>query len=113
MTAESVVTEESPLFASASTAEPGPETVLRHDLLYQRFSPSRKRFIVGLIAYAALIPGKSLNYYCPRWRADVQSVRSFGLGVVYTLHPRDRQRTQYHWSRCQASLHVLVFIITM
>ena len=49
-------TEESPLLTPPSDSE-----ISKHDLLYQRFSPSQKRTIVGLISYGAVIPCEYLN----------------------------------------------------
>ena len=51
-------TEESPLIdAEASTTDP---EVLKHDLLYQRFTPAQKQVIVALISWAAVIPCRAL-----------------------------------------------------
>ena len=50
-------TEESSLLA----VSPSDQRTLKHDLLYQRFSPSQKRAIVTLISYAAVIPCEYLN----------------------------------------------------
>ena len=47
-------TEETPIL-TGTTSISDPE-ILKHDLLYQRFSPSQKRTIVALISYAAVIP---------------------------------------------------------
>lgn len=46
-------TEESPLLATPVSADP---EILKHDLLYERFTPSHKRVIVAVISWAALIP---------------------------------------------------------
>ncbi|KAI1785644.1 MFS general substrate transporter [Ganoderma leucocontextum] len=54
-------TEESPLLAASS---PDPE-ILKHDLLYQRFSSSQKRTIVALISYAAVIPFLASGSFIP------------------------------------------------
>lgn len=50
-----MASEESPLLAPPS-ADP---EIAKHELLYQRFSPSKKQFIVGLISWAAVIPCQS------------------------------------------------------
>ncbi|KAM5536391.1 hypothetical protein V8D89_009930 [Ganoderma adspersum] len=54
-------TEESPLLTPSSS---DPE-ILKHDLLYQRFSPSQKRTIVALISYGAVIPFLATGSFIP------------------------------------------------
>ena len=46
-------TEETSLLTDPPSTDP---EALRHELLYQRFSPSQKRVIVALISLAGLIP---------------------------------------------------------
>ncbi|KAI1791618.1 MFS general substrate transporter [Ganoderma leucocontextum] len=53
-------TEESPLLAASSDPE-----ILKHDLLYQRFSLSQKRRIVSLISYAGVIPFLASGSFIP------------------------------------------------
>ncbi|KAI8974223.1 MFS general substrate transporter [Trametes punicea] len=59
-------TEESPLLDSEapaiSTADP---EILKHDLLYQRFTPTQKRMIVALISWAAVIPFLASGSFIP------------------------------------------------
>ncbi|KAI0738042.1 MFS general substrate transporter [Daedaleopsis nitida] len=55
-------TEASPLLAPPLSSDP---EVLKHELIYQRFSPSRKRFIVSLIAWAAVIPFLASGSFIP------------------------------------------------
>ena len=50
-----------PLLAALPASEVPASEILRHELLYQRFSPSQKRTIVALISYAAVIPCEYLN----------------------------------------------------
>nr|VWO96050.1 Efflux pump FUB11 (Fusaric acid biosynthesis protein 11) [Ganoderma boninense] len=54
-------TEETPLLATPPTI---PE-ILKHELLYQRFSPTQKRTIVALISYAAVIPFLASGSFLP------------------------------------------------
>ncbi|KAI0806691.1 MFS general substrate transporter [Fomes fomentarius] len=56
-----MASEESPLLAPPST---DPE-IVKHELLYQRFSPSKKQFIVGLISWAAVIPFLASGSFIP------------------------------------------------
>ncbi|TBU29305.1 MFS general substrate transporter [Dichomitus squalens] len=58
-------TEESSLLASSSSSSSADSEILKHDLLYRRFSPSQKRVIVSLIAYAALIPFLASGSFVP------------------------------------------------
>ena len=82
-----VATEESPLLAPSSNPE-----ILKHDLLYQRFSPSQKRTIVALISYGAVIPCEYLNISMSRlvYRLTGLHAHSLDLWVVHTLYSRDR-----------------------
>ena len=81
-------TEETPLL-TGTTSISDPE-ILKHDLLYQRFSPSQKRTIVALISYAAVIPCEySFRYSLSRGNRSFTEAHpaSLGLWVVYTLYP--------------------------
>ena len=49
-------TEESPLLGT-----PPSEADLQHELVYTRFTPAHKRFIVLLVSLAGLIPCTSLR----------------------------------------------------
>ncbi|PIL33166.1 MFS general substrate transporter [Ganoderma sinense ZZ0214-1] len=54
-------TEETPLLATHLSDQ----EISKHELLYQRFSPSQKRTIVGLISYAAVIPFLASGSFIP------------------------------------------------
>ncbi|KAI0760807.1 MFS general substrate transporter [Fomes fomentarius] len=56
-----MASEESPLLAPPS-ADP---EIVKHELLYQRFSPSKKHVIVGLISWAAVIPFLASGSFLP------------------------------------------------
>ena len=56
--------EESPLLTgspSSSSSYSGDPELVKHELLYQRFSPEQKRAIVAVIAWAGLIPCRILS----------------------------------------------------
>ncbi|KAI0648497.1 MFS general substrate transporter [Trametes meyenii] len=57
-------TEESPLLEAAQPVSTDPE-ILKHDLFYQRFTPARKRVIVALISWAAVIPFLAAGSFIP------------------------------------------------
>ncbi|KAJ2985708.1 hypothetical protein NUW54_g10060 [Trametes sanguinea] len=59
-------TEETPLLDSEAPATPitDPE-ILKHELLYQRFTPAQKRVIVALISWAAVIPFLASGSFIP------------------------------------------------
>ncbi|KAL7282885.1 hypothetical protein ACG7TL_002300 [Trametes sanguinea] len=59
-------TEETPLLDTEAPATPitDPE-ILKHELLYQRFTPAQKRAIVALISWAAVIPFLASGSFIP------------------------------------------------
>ncbi|KAI0373119.1 MFS general substrate transporter [Pilatotrama ljubarskyi] len=57
--------EESPLLADSEAPRITDPEILKHDLLYQRFSSAQKRVIVALISWAAVIPFLASGSFIP------------------------------------------------
>ncbi|TFK82583.1 MFS general substrate transporter [Polyporus arcularius HHB13444] len=55
-------TEESPLLTTPASADP---EMLKHELLYKRFTPSEKKVIVAVISWAAFIPFLASGSFIP------------------------------------------------
>lgn len=80
-----MASEESPLLNS--TNDP---IVLKHELVYQRFSPSRKNFVLVLICLAGITPCESFTG--PRDQ-DLRSHCGCSVRIwnFYTFHSSDRK----------------------
>ncbi|KAI0781543.1 MFS general substrate transporter [Trametes elegans] len=70
-------TEESPLLEAAPPQSTDPE-ILKHNLLYQRFTPAQKRVIVALISWAAVIPFLASGSFIPSIPEIARELESTG-----------------------------------
>ena len=77
-----MATEESPLLPS----EPERQAVLKHDAVYDRFSPSRKRVIIAVTALTGSFPSMFASSTDAQfsWLTGQHSVC---VGIFYTPDP--------------------------
>ncbi|KAI0628836.1 MFS general substrate transporter [Trametes polyzona] len=77
-------TEESPLLEAQPLVSTDPE-VVKHELLYERFTPARKRVIVALISWAAVIPFLASGSFIPSIPEIARELGSTGEVVSLSL----------------------------
>ncbi|OJT01991.1 MFS antiporter QDR3 [Trametes pubescens] len=89
LTEEDALHEETPLLAQAEALESGPSHtgLSKHDKQYNRFSPSQKRAIVGLLSWVGLLPFLASGSFVPSVPEIARELKSTGpvINLAITL----------------------------
>ncbi|EIW61033.1 MFS general substrate transporter [Trametes versicolor FP-101664 SS1] len=89
LTEEDALHEETPLLAQAEALESGPSSagLSKHDKQYNRFSPSQKRAIVGLLSWVGLLPFLASGSFVPSVPEIARELNSTGpvINLAITL----------------------------
>ncbi|OSD05260.1 MFS general substrate transporter [Trametes coccinea BRFM310] len=88
LTEEDALHEETPLLAQAEALEAGPYSALtKHGDQYNRFSPSQKRIIVGLLSWVGLLPFLASGSFVPSVPEIARELNSTGpvINLAITL----------------------------
>ena len=100
--------EESPLLPSDQD-----NNVVKHEAVYRRFSPAKKRLIVGMVSICGLIPCESrlsnpliqlIIYLTIRFHHSIRD------RLIYTRHSNNRKGAQFYGPNCEASPSIVVFL---
>ena len=100
--------EESPLLPCDQD-----DNAMKHEAVYSRFSPAKKRLIVGMVSICGLIPCESRT---PSYtELIIHLTMRFNYSIrdrlVYTRHPNSCKRTQFYGPNCEASHSIIILLM--
>jgi hypothetical protein len=81
-----------------------------HELVYERFSPLYKKFIVATVAWCGMMPCMFLVFFDLRFRGLTRYQRRTSV-LVWNLHPfytSNCQGLEYHRKSCWVTLDSVV-----
>jgi hypothetical protein len=97
--------EESPLLPTDQDYNAG-----KHEAVYGRFSPAKKRLIVAMVSICGLIPCESLNALS---QLIIHLTMKFYYSVrdrlIYTRYSNSCKGTPFYGPHCEASSPVIIF----
>jgi hypothetical protein len=79
----------------------------KHEVVYHRFSPAKKRLIVAMVSLCGLIPSEYVNLTVYKLSPNNEFLYSVCDLLTYTCYPNNCKGTKSDRQYCEASLQLL------